>query len=617
MTVAPRSLAGRFLLTLLATAVLPLLVFGWFALRGVRGLVDTQLGSVFLPQLAADHAEKIDSRLQQIFQATSVVREMARGALAGPSRRDGFAEQVELVPDLLDNYLDLLLLADPAGKVVYWQDGELLDRTTQAQREALIPASVADQPWFQRAQREGGAFWLPWMRSPLLHRGLGIRSQNPADHHLGLVIDVPAGDGPPGALLALVRWPEVQQILDAARDVLSREAGYQRAQVFLVDPNGIVQAHTDRSAYGTVLEPAALRTAVLAAPGGRAEYPGADGAAWHCGFRRFGEDARSWWLGIAVPADELFAPREAFARALLVAVLLLAVVLAAWSLSASRAIVRPVRELLDGTRQVAAGNLDVTVPARGTAELRELGSAFNSMAVALADGRDRIKAAERQAAWAEMARQVAHEVKNPLTPMRMAAELLLRARRDGDPRADAIADRLASTVMVQTEILDRIASDFRQFAGSPVPWREVVLADELLASVHIACGALLEGGLELEVAAGAPGAVLSIDRRELLRVFTNLVQNAAQAGARRVRLASSVSGGTFRCMVEDDGGGIAPEAQARLFEPYFTTRTSGTGLGLAICRRIVESHGGVLVLRASAPGHTVFQLDLPLAAAGS
>jgi len=613
--VAPRSLAGRFLLTLLATAVLPLLVFGWFALRGVRGLVDTQLGSVFLPQLAADHAEKIDSRLQQIFQSVSVVREIGRSALAEPTRRAWFAEQVELVPDLLDNHIDLLLLVDPAGAVVYWQDGERLDRATQGRRESLVPASAADQPWFQRVQREGGAFWLPWMRSPLLHRGLDVRSQNPADHHLGLVIDVPAGDGPPGALFALVRWPEVQQVLDAARDVLSREAGYQRAQVFLVDPAGTVQAHTDRSTYGAVLEPASLRTAVLGAAGGRAEYTGSDGAAWHCGFRRFGEDARCWSLGIAVPAEELFAPREAFARALGVAVLLLVAVLAAWSLGASRAIVRPVRDLLAGTRQVAAGNLEVQVPAGGTAELRELGSAFNTMAVALASGRDRLKAAERQAAWAEMARQVAHEVKNPLTPMRMAAELLLRARRDGDPRADAIAERLASTVMVQTELLDRIASDFRQFAGSPAPYREAVLADELLASVRIATGSLLEGGLELEVAAGAPAAVLSVDRRELLRMFANLVQNAGQAGAKRVRLSSSVVGGTFRCLVEDDGGGIAPSVQARLFEPYFTTRTSGTGLGLAICRRIVESHGGALTLLESASGRTVFQLDLPLATA--
>src|SRR5262249_35722560 len=140
--------------TLLVTCVLPLLVFGWFTLRGVRQLIDTQVVETYLPRLAADHTQKIDDRLQQVYQACSLVREIARRALDSwpdapefERRVAEFEQQVLLVPDLLDNYLDLLLLADPAGKVVSWLDGQRLDPNTHGQRVAALPASVAGAEW--------------------------------------------------------------------------------------------------------------------------------------------------------------------------------------------------------------------------------------------------------------------------------------------------------------------------------------------------------------------------------------------------------------------------------------------------------------------------------------
>jgi hypothetical protein len=170
--VRPTSLASRFLVTLVVTCVVPLLLFGWFVLHGVHGLIDAQVVDTFLPRLATDHAQRIDSRLAQVFQSCSVVREIARRALDSPSELTAFEEQIELVPDLLDNHLDLLLLADPTGQVAWWQDGQYLDRQTHERRAALIPASVADTEWFRRAQQERGAFFLPWGRSPYMHRGL-------------------------------------------------------------------------------------------------------------------------------------------------------------------------------------------------------------------------------------------------------------------------------------------------------------------------------------------------------------------------------------------------------------------------------------------------------------
>jgi signal transduction histidine kinase len=139
--------------------------------------------------------------------------------------------------------------------------------------------------------------------------------------------------------------------------------------------------------------------------------------------------------------------------------------------------------------------------------------------------------------------------------------------------------------------------------------------DAFLAEVRSAGAALFEGGqLQLELELGAQGARVAVDRSELQRVFVNLLQNSAQAAGRQVvvRIASSVADGRAEVRVRDDGPGIPDAVRARLFEPYFTTRTAGTGLGLAICRRIVEQCGGAIRLESTGSSGTVFCIELPL-----
>lgn len=614
----PISLASRFLVTLVVTAILPLLAYGWFSLRSMRAQIDEQVVRVFLPQLAADHAQKIEAALGRVDQACAVVREIARRALDSAVEMAAFAEQIELVPDLLDNHLDLLMLADADGRVVYWQDGQRLDPNAHERRAALIPATVADTGWFQRAQQLRGMQFLPWGRSPYLHRGLEHRSMDPASHHLGIVLDVPRPVGPPGVLFALVRWAEVQRILDDAREVLARQAHLPSAMVFLVGRDGIVQAHTDRSAYGQQLEPAALVDQLTSATAtGRAEFTARDGGRWRAGFTPCGVGpVRSFVLGVAVPERELFAASDAFEQVLVITIGLAIAVLVLWSLVASKAIVAPVRALVAATRRVAKGDLAVSVPSRGGPELGELAASFNQMASELAVGRERLAAAERDQAWAEMARQVAHEVKNPLQPMRLAAELLQRARSEGDQRAEAIADRLARTVLEQTRELDRIASDFRAFAGVAPAARTMVRLDDWLAELQAHCAGLFAGRkLDLRVVFGAGEARVAVDSSALSRVFVNLLQNASEAapGGVIVTVASTVVAATAVIQVTDDGPGVAEAVRHRLFEPYFTTKSSGTGLGLAICRRLVEAHGGTIRLVHSGPAGTTFEVALPLA----
>ena len=186
------SLASRFLITLVVSAVLPLLLYGWFSLRGMRDQIDEQVVRVFLPQLAEDYAQKIETRLERTDQACAIVRELSRRVLDTPAEQlddelEVFEEQVELIPDLLSEFLDLLMLADADGRVVYWQDGRRLDPSAHQRRAALIPTDVSGEDWFRAAQAERGVHLLPWGRSPYLHRGMELRSMDPVSYtHLTL-----------------------------------------------------------------------------------------------------------------------------------------------------------------------------------------------------------------------------------------------------------------------------------------------------------------------------------------------------------------------------------------------------------------------------------------------
>jgi signal transduction histidine kinase len=232
----------------------------------------------------------------------------------------------------------------------------------------------------------------------------------------------------------------------------------------------------------------------------------------------------------------------------------------------------------------------------------------------LQDERRKILYLQRIGAWQDVARKLAHEIKNPLTPMRMSAQLMLRAHRDGDTRWIELAERLAKNVLEQTDALDRIASDFRQFAGSPARTVVELDADEMLRGIEELVASMSEASqIDIDFAPGAPGTRVLVDVQEIRRVFLNLIHNAIQAcGADgRIQVSSQVADRRVEIRVEDNGAGVPEDARAHLFEPYFTTKTSGTGLGLAICRKIVEAHDGEIKLESSVPRRTVFLLSLP------
>ena len=216
--------------------------------------------------------------------------------------------------------------------------------------------------------------------------------------------------------------------------------------------------------------------------------------------------------------------------------------------------------------------------------------------------------AEKDAAWREMARQVAHEIKNPLTPIQLSASLLKRAHEEGSPEFPAILERTIDVVQRQVGNMREIARDFYSFAGQhrdPVP----VDAGRTLMEVFDLNEPWAEAeGVRFEKGGGlGDGLEVMADPDELQRALVNLVSNAIEAsgeGGGEIRGDVRLEGGMVRITVEDTGRGIGEEAAAKLFEPYFTTRSSGTGLGLAIVRRVVEDLGGSVSVtdRTDGPG---------------
>jgi nitrogen fixation/metabolism regulation signal transduction histidine kinase len=232
-----------------------------------------------------------------------------------------------------------------------------------------------------------------------------------------------------------------------------------------------------------------------------------------------------------------------------------------------------------------------------------LQKAFRQMLIALRENRDRLAVAERERAWQTMARQVAHEIKNPLTPMRLSAQFLRKAYTEEAPELDRIVAECTDAIVEQVEELRRIANEFSTYARLPhVERTPVDLNQPLEEALNLFLPALPDGvTMVRDLAAGMPRVPL--DAEQVRRVAINLIRNALDAmgeeGTLTVRSGSDEDGVWMQ--VSDTGEGIAREVQERLFEPYFSTRTDGTGLGLAITRAVVDAHGGTVRVE-SVPG---------------
>ncbi|HLB00404.1 MAG TPA: ATP-binding protein, partial [Bacteroidota bacterium] len=276
---------------------------------------------------------------------------------------------------------------------------------------------------------------------------------------------------------------------------------------------------------------------------------------------------------------------------------------------------RPVGRLTAAARRVATGELDVTLETGRGDELGELESAFQAMTSDLKDVQERIVRAERELAWKEMARQVAHEIKNPLTPMRLSLQHLVSAYRKGAEGFGDLLRTVSATVLEQIESLDRIAAEFSTFARFPE--RRLTVCD-LHEVLREAITLHAQGGVRFSEEYTKAPVPVRADGEELRRAFINIIRNSIQATAGRVNISvrTAVREGMVGVVISDDGPGMTPEIRTRLFEPNFSTKTDGMGIGLTIVRKTIIGLGGTVEL-TSAPGEgTTVSLTFPLAETG-
>lgn len=269
----------------------------------------------------------------------------------------------------------------------------------------------------------------------------------------------------------------------------------------------------------------------------------------------------------------------------------------------------PIRKLTQATKSVASGDLSLEVDENAGGEVRELIAGFNLMIKKLKQNQVQLAETEREAAWKQMARQVAHEIKNPLTPMKLAVQQLIAARKDDSPKFPMIFDKVTEMVINQIEILKNIASEFSAFARMP---RINVEPVKVYETLEHAAGLFIEEKVKIKIVIDDKSSVIDSDKDQLQRTLVNLIRNAIQAGADRLSLASVVKENICEISVTDNGKGIPEDIAGRIFEENFTTKMSGMGLGLSMARRFIESlHGKIYVAETSPNGSTI-KIELPL-----
>jgi two-component system, NtrC family, nitrogen regulation sensor histidine kinase NtrY len=320
-------------------------------------------------------------------------------------------------------------------------------------------------------------------------------------------------------------------------------------------------------------------------------------------------------LRLAFSGADLIATRAEVLRAFLALAALGLCLAVAAGFVISRRVTRPVEALTEAARQIASGTPGVKVPtAAASGELKTLVETFNRMTDDLKSATDRLVASERIAAWQEVARRLAHEIKNPLTPIRMSLETLLAASQRGptDERFMKLFKESAVAVLEEVDRLKRIVDEFSQFARLPRPTLATLSLSDTAQQV-MALYAPHDGLTYL--ADLTPGLEVLGDRDQLTQVLVNLVKNAEEAmapqGGGTVTVKTYPDGKDAVLEVSDSGPGIPAELKTRLFEPYVTSKPGGTGLGLAIALRIAQEHDGRLVVDDAPDRGARFRLLLP------
>jgi len=277
---------------------------------------------------------------------------------------------------------------------------------------------------------------------------------------------------------------------------------------------------------------------------------------------------------------------------------------------------RPIEQLAAASREVAGGHWDVQVESRTGDELQDLAESFNAMTRELMEQRDRLVQTERVAAWRELARRLAHELKNPLFPLQLTVENLSRARALPDTEFEEIFNESTATLLAEIQNLKTIIGRFSDFSRMPRPQLQPTSLNELVqqvAALHQAQIKEAPNLITMNVELDGHLRDVPLDPDLMHRVISNLFLNAVDAmpDGGTLTLRTRDRGEQARVEIADTGVGLTPEERDRIFTPYYTTKKHGTGLGLAVVQSIVSDHHGSISV-ASEPGRgTTFMIDLP------
>ena len=279
-------------------------------------------------------------------------------------------------------------------------------------------------------------------------------------------------------------------------------------------------------------------------------------------------------------------------------------------------LMRPIESLEDAMQRIKQGDYSVRILVRPTEDLGVLVFSFNQMANELSKAQEDIARAKKVQAWQEIAQRLAHEVKNPLTPIKLAAENLQRRYEKQEVDFPAVLNRTVSTIVREVDSLAKLLNEFRSLSRMPEPYFEQVNLYDLLVDVE----SVYQGNqkVHIDVSKVQKQAFVSADRGMLRQVFVNLFSNAVSAGKERVNITVQsrkiVRNDMHyqRIQITDDGHGIPKEMQKSVFEPYVTTKAHGIGLGLAIVDRIIFDNNGHISLESTVDVGTTFTIDLPI-----
>ena len=639
-----RRISTKWVLAVLAAVVVPFLVFAWYVDVKLTDRISNDIVRYYMQRFATDLADRIDDELDE---RRLDIELWASDPLVVWSVGEDPEDYIPLLELDFDRFVrrspgfDLLLVVDPAGRCVGMSSIGPGGKDRGAEMTARLRAlDFSTKDWFQTSLA-GEATLVDQHISPLLHPGKAADSHRadlqPRHYGVGIAEPIHPPGNPEeviGVIYGVLNWMVIQEdLLDGYRtekvfEGIGSEI-YESSYSWLwkSDSNTII-GHPRTELYGHRVAEEPVNLPELVARALEADYGmfpeyefggvRKQAAFKHC--KGIEEGGLGWVVGIGIDNSDIYATVNELNDLLINATLLVLFVVVIWTIFIARRTTRPILELQGHARRVAAGDLDAQIEVHSQDELGQLATDFNKMIGEMAENRRRLVRVEKESAWREMARQVAHEIKNPLTPISLSVNLLKRARDEKSPEFDEILARTIGLIQRQVENMRQISENFYAFAGeqtlSPERTDLRVLVDEV---VELTAAWAAELGVATTIS--GEGIEADLDPTEFRRVLINIVSNALEAmpegGELKIDLSRHAD--AVRVEIRDTGTGIDEEVRLRLFEPYLTTRSHGTGLGLAICKRVIDEMGGSIRLHSipgSEGGGTRVVLILPSAEVG-